>query len=152
MVVSSPYCVQVAALLLEAGKHGREPGLSSPLMYTWHEKHYLGAAHGLTGILTLLLQVQLLAMTCYTTRVSSPPPHTHTHTHTPLGTSVHFAPAPGLPGTALCGLSAGPAAAFRQPALFPGELTWRPPCALVPWSPRVCPPHGTCLQGKGKMV
>lgn len=49
--------VQVVTLLLEAGKHGREPGLSSPLMYTWHDKHYLGAAHGLTGILTLLLQV-----------------------------------------------------------------------------------------------
>ena len=26
-------------------------------MYTWHDKHYLGAAHGLAGILTLLLQV-----------------------------------------------------------------------------------------------
>ncbi|XP_019851239.1 PREDICTED: lanC-like protein 2 [Amphimedon queenslandica] len=27
-----------------------------PLMYTWHEKHYLGAAHGLAGILTVLMQ------------------------------------------------------------------------------------------------
>ena len=28
-------------------------------MYTWHGKHYLGAAHGLAGILTLLLQIPL---------------------------------------------------------------------------------------------
>ena len=27
-------------------------------MYAWHGKHYLGAAHGLAGILTLLLQVR----------------------------------------------------------------------------------------------
>lgn len=31
-------------------------------MYTWHGKHYLGAAHGLAGILTLLLQVPLPAL------------------------------------------------------------------------------------------
>lgn len=28
-----------------------------PLMYEWHESKYLGAAHGLAGILYLLLQV-----------------------------------------------------------------------------------------------
>ena len=29
-------------------------------MYSWHEKHYLGAAHGLVGVLTVLLQASLL--------------------------------------------------------------------------------------------
>lgn len=29
----------------------------SPLMYEWHESYYLGAAHGVSGILYLLLQV-----------------------------------------------------------------------------------------------
>ncbi|EZA53805.1 LanC-like protein [Ooceraea biroi] len=28
----------------------------SPLMYSWHEKEYVGGAHGLSGILYLLLQ------------------------------------------------------------------------------------------------
>lgn len=29
-----------------------------PLMYQWHDSYYLGAAHGLSGILYLLLQVK----------------------------------------------------------------------------------------------
>lgn len=29
----------------------------APLMYEWHESYYLGAAHGVSGILYLLLQV-----------------------------------------------------------------------------------------------
>lgn len=29
-----------------------------PLMYQWHGSFYLGAAHGMTGILYLLLQVK----------------------------------------------------------------------------------------------
>ncbi|XP_038045099.1 lanC-like protein 2 [Patiria miniata] len=29
----------------------------SPLMYAWHEKNYVGAAHGMCGILCLLMQV-----------------------------------------------------------------------------------------------
>jgi hypothetical protein len=28
-----------------------------PLMFEWHEKKYLGAAHGMAGILYMLLQV-----------------------------------------------------------------------------------------------
>ncbi|XP_077555739.1 glutathione S-transferase LANCL1-like isoform X1 [Haemaphysalis longicornis] len=30
----------------------------SPLMYQWHDSHYLGAAHGLAGIFYMLLQVR----------------------------------------------------------------------------------------------
>ena len=45
-------------LILSAGEsESRLLGSSSPLMFSWHDKHYLGAAHGLTGILTILLQV-----------------------------------------------------------------------------------------------
>ncbi|OWF39348.1 lanC-like protein 1 [Mizuhopecten yessoensis] len=36
----------------------REKGFHHPLMYQWHDKYYLGAAHGLAGILTTLMQVQ----------------------------------------------------------------------------------------------
>ena len=49
--------VQVARVAVEAGEKGREASVPSPLMYTWHGRHYLGAAHGLAGIATLLLQV-----------------------------------------------------------------------------------------------
>lgn len=52
--------MQVVSLVVEAGKRGREEAIASPLMYTWHGKHYLGAAHGLAGIATVLLQVQVV--------------------------------------------------------------------------------------------
>ena len=48
---------QVARVAVEAGEKGKEASIPSPLMYTWHGRHYLGAAHGLAGIATLLLQV-----------------------------------------------------------------------------------------------
>jgi hypothetical protein len=33
-----------------------------PLMYMWHEKKYLGAAHGISGILYTLLMVRVLSL------------------------------------------------------------------------------------------
>lgn len=48
---------QVAGVAVKAGEKGKEVSIPSPLMYTWHGRHYLGAAHGLAGIATLLLQV-----------------------------------------------------------------------------------------------
>ena len=45
-------------LLLDAGQMQAQADASPcPLSYIWHGKHYLGAAHGLAGILTVLLQV-----------------------------------------------------------------------------------------------
>lgn len=45
--------------ILDAGQRGSTSDASDsvPLMFTWHGKRYLGAAHGLAGILTVLLQV-----------------------------------------------------------------------------------------------
>lgn len=44
--------------ILDAGRRGsRHDSSPAPLMFTWHDKHYLGAAHGVAGILTVLLQV-----------------------------------------------------------------------------------------------
>lgn len=41
------------------GRKGAQAGkFRSPLMYQWHDSYYLGAAHGLAGILYLLLQAQ----------------------------------------------------------------------------------------------
>ena len=42
---------RISAYIISAGKRDT----AGPLMYTWHEKHYLGAAHGLAGILLTLL-------------------------------------------------------------------------------------------------
>lgn len=51
---------KTAAMILELGqKLATETRTSSALMYEWHNKHYLGACHGISGILSLLLQCPL---------------------------------------------------------------------------------------------
>ena len=47
-------------MILESGKAGSRkfPSLKSPLVYTWHDKLYIGAAHGISGIIYALLQVR----------------------------------------------------------------------------------------------
>ncbi|CAL4085812.1 unnamed protein product [Meganyctiphanes norvegica] len=47
---------QVIDRILKSGK--RKAFKNCPLMYEWHEKKYLGAAHGMCGILFMLLQVK----------------------------------------------------------------------------------------------
>lgn len=50
-------CVDhIMAGAIENEKEGKGPGGSS-LMWTWHDKPYLGAAHGVSGILLTLLEV-----------------------------------------------------------------------------------------------
>lgn len=57
--------IHVVSTILDGGQRGsRVSDSPSPLMYTWHDKHYLGAAHGLAGILTVLLQVTCSAVCC----------------------------------------------------------------------------------------
>lgn len=49
---------QVIEAILNSGKSlARSCQSPCPLMYEWHLKYYLGAAHGIAGILYLLLQV-----------------------------------------------------------------------------------------------
>lgn len=52
--VDEKLLTELVTLVLDAGERGRLA--SSPLMYTWFDEHYLGAAHGLAGIFTILLQ------------------------------------------------------------------------------------------------
>ena len=47
----------VSAILSRGRRLAAEERSPCPLMFTWHDKHYLGAAHGLCGILALLMQV-----------------------------------------------------------------------------------------------
>lgn len=50
--------LQIIEVILNSGREYAAVGRSgSPLMYQWHEKEYLGGAHGLAGILYILLQV-----------------------------------------------------------------------------------------------
>ena len=51
---------QVVKAILKSGEAlAKREKCSHPLMYEWHEKAYLGAAHGLAGIYFMLLQVQV---------------------------------------------------------------------------------------------
>ncbi|XP_031788004.1 glutathione S-transferase LANCL1 isoform X1 [Nasonia vitripennis] len=50
---------QVINYILSSGKsYAKAHGIESPLMYMWHDSEYLGGAHGLAGILYLLLQAR----------------------------------------------------------------------------------------------
>lgn len=44
--------------IVSRGESFREKPAGCPLMWSWHGKRYLGAAHGVTGILTLLMQCE----------------------------------------------------------------------------------------------
>jgi hypothetical protein len=56
-VIPDEALASVVRAVLESGQEGAKKwNAPSPLMYQWHEKHYLGAAHGLIGILFMLLQ------------------------------------------------------------------------------------------------
>ncbi|CBZ51553.1 hypothetical protein NCLIV_013460 [Neospora caninum Liverpool] len=55
--VSETTVTQLAMAILESGEaFGRKTG-GSPLMYRWHDKQYIGAAHGLFGIVYILMLV-----------------------------------------------------------------------------------------------
>jgi hypothetical protein len=46
--------------MIQSGeRYAKQSRSSSPLMYQWHEKEYMGAAHGVSGILFLLLRVRV---------------------------------------------------------------------------------------------
>lgn len=49
----------VVAAILDSGRSlARQRKSSVPLLYQWHDKDYLGAAHGTAGILFMLMQVR----------------------------------------------------------------------------------------------
>jgi len=52
---------QVVAAILASGQQaaaGQNQAERGPLLYEWHHKHYIGAAHGTAGILYMLMQVR----------------------------------------------------------------------------------------------
>ncbi|XP_032513938.2 lanC-like protein 2 isoform X2 [Danaus plexippus] len=58
-VISDDHIEKVASLILKSGKEFSQHTKSeSPLLWQWHDKVYLGAAHGMAGILYILLQAR----------------------------------------------------------------------------------------------
>ncbi|KAK3108649.1 hypothetical protein FSP39_012525, partial [Pinctada imbricata] len=56
--IDSSLIVKVCKAILDSGETlAKAERWQHPLMYQWHEKHYLGAAHGLAGIFYMLMQV-----------------------------------------------------------------------------------------------
>ncbi|KAK9889522.1 hypothetical protein WA026_006876 [Henosepilachna vigintioctopunctata] len=50
---------KIIEMMLICGKNEAKAGkFKCPLMYQWHDSYYLGAAHGLSGIIYLMLQVK----------------------------------------------------------------------------------------------
>ncbi|KAL4222306.1 LanC-like protein 2 [Mactra antiquata] len=50
--------LKVYKCVIDSGIHmSQQQGWRHPLMYAWHDKHYLGAAHGIAGIFYILMQV-----------------------------------------------------------------------------------------------
>ncbi|XP_061185520.1 lanC-like protein 2, partial [Saccostrea echinata] len=58
-VIDKALLKRLTRTVLESGKDlAKQEGFRHPLMYQWHEKYYLGAAHGLAGILYILFQIK----------------------------------------------------------------------------------------------
>lgn len=52
------YLSKVISAIIKSGRQfAQQMKSDSPLLWQWHEKIYLGAAHGVAGILYILLQV-----------------------------------------------------------------------------------------------
>lgn len=49
-------------IVLAVGEANRLPSFNSPLMYSWHNSYYLGAAHGVSGIMTFLMMVMAMVL------------------------------------------------------------------------------------------
>lgn len=49
----------VTAVIVSGRNLSQRQNISVPLMYEWYEEFYLGGAHGIAGIMYLILQVRL---------------------------------------------------------------------------------------------
>ena len=60
--IDNKLIARVAAHIVSVGKEEAKWTSGATLLYTWHEKHYLGAAHGVAGILYTLLQSGVVSL------------------------------------------------------------------------------------------
>ena len=52
--------------MISVGEANKLPSFNSPLMYSWHNSYYVGAAHGLSGIMALIMMVIAVVLRVYT--------------------------------------------------------------------------------------
>ena len=58
-VVDTQLITDVFQTMIKSGeKYAQQTRSQSPLMYKWHDSEYMGAAHGVSGIVYLLLKVK----------------------------------------------------------------------------------------------
>lgn len=58
-IIPNELLMAVAQAVLAGGRAGASVNIACPLMYRWHGTRYWGAAHGLSGILHVLLHLPL---------------------------------------------------------------------------------------------
>lgn len=57
-IIDNQFVTEIFESIIKSGeKYAKKTGSKSPLMYQWHDKEYMGAAHGVSGIIFLLLKV-----------------------------------------------------------------------------------------------
>ncbi|XP_072752902.1 lanC-like protein 2 isoform X1 [Anoplolepis gracilipes] len=57
--IEADFIKKIISYIIKSGiSYSSSNCCQSPLMYSWHQKEYIGGAHGLTGILYLLLQAR----------------------------------------------------------------------------------------------
>ncbi|EEB09899.1 conserved hypothetical protein [Pediculus humanus corporis] len=63
-IVPNDFFKQVVTSVISSGRNlSKRENISVPLMYEWYEEYYLGGAHGIAGILYLILQVSFFYLT-----------------------------------------------------------------------------------------
>ncbi|CAF1179816.1 unnamed protein product [Rotaria sp. Silwood1] len=57
-IIDAQHITDIFETMIKSGeKYAQKTNSKSPLMYKWHDSEYLGAAHGISGIVYLLLKV-----------------------------------------------------------------------------------------------
>ncbi len=60
-IIDTQLITEIFEAMIKSGeKYAGKTGSKSPLMYRWHDSEYMGAAHGVSGIVYLLLKVKFL--------------------------------------------------------------------------------------------
>ena len=63
IIVKQNVIYQVVTSVISSGRNlSKRENISVPLMYEWYEEYYLGGAHGIAGILYLILQVSFFVL------------------------------------------------------------------------------------------
>jgi len=145
----------VEAVLRSGRALAAEVGSRAPLMWAWHDKIYYGAAHGLAGILSLLLQArehltpseleeQVRPTVDYLVATAFPGGNFPSSKGNDKDRLVHWCHgAPGVIATLAAAHGAWGGERYLAAAVAAGEVVWRR--GLLRKGPGLC--HGTAGNG-----